>query len=148
MTQRLAEILLFVPSALCAGLLIFVAEVLQRVMNDLDEAAFGRFVADLYRHATRAVFVVILSTLTFVGMIPYFYFYGVSNRWFTAGLVLFTITSIVAKALNLPIYNRIMALKGDEAPQLREERAKLQNANIIRAVLCFASIALMAVGLA
>src|SRR5882757_6283176 len=108
MTQRLAEILLFVPSALCAGLLIFVAEVLQRVMNDLDEAAFQRFVATLYRHATRAVAVVTISTLTFVGMIPYFYFYGVSNRWFTAGLVLYTVASIVAKALNLPIYNRVM----------------------------------------
>ncbi len=43
MTQTLVEILLLVPTALCAGFVIFVAGVIQGVMNDLDEAAFKRF---------------------------------------------------------------------------------------------------------
>lgn len=148
MTQRLAELLLLVPSALCAGLLIFVAEVLQQVMNDLDEAAFKRFVMILYRRAVRAVFLIVLSSVTFVGMIPYFYFYGFSNRWFTAGLALFTLSSIVSKILNLPIYNRVVALDSNDVAELREERVKLQRANIIRATLCLASVVLMAAGIA
>jgi hypothetical protein len=36
MTQTFVEILLLVPAALCAGLVIFVAGVIQGVMNDLD----------------------------------------------------------------------------------------------------------------
>jgi uncharacterized membrane protein len=147
-TQRFAELLLLVPSALCAGLLIFVAEVLQQVMNDLDEATFKRLVMILYRRAVRAVFLIILSSVTFVGMIPYFYFYGFSNRWFTAGLALFTLSSIVSKILNLPIYHRVVALGSKDAAELREERVKLQRANIIRATLCFASVVLMAAGIA
>ena len=43
MTQTFVEILLLVPTALCAGFVIFVAGVIQGVMNDLDEAAFKRF---------------------------------------------------------------------------------------------------------
>jgi hypothetical protein len=124
MTRTFAEVLLITPSALSAGVLIFVAEVLQQVINDLDEATFARIVVLLYRRAVRAVVFVTLSTLTFVGMVPYFYFYGFSNRWFTAGLALFTMASIVGKVLNLPIYNRVIALEGNDVSRLREERVK------------------------
>jgi hypothetical protein len=148
MTRTFAEALLITPSALSAGILIFVAEVLQRVMSDLDEATFGRIVALLYRRAVRAAFVVTLSTLTFVGMVPYFYFYGFSNRLFTAGLALFTVASIVGKVLNLPIYKRVIMLKDTDVLRLREERVKLQRANIIRAAICFASIVFMVAGFA
>jgi hypothetical protein len=43
MTQTFVEILLLVPTALCAGFVIFIAGVIQGVMNDLDEATFKLF---------------------------------------------------------------------------------------------------------
>jgi hypothetical protein len=148
MTQTFAEILLMIPMALTTGFLMFIAGVIQGVMNELDEAAFKRFMTLLYKHAVRSPYAIIVSTITWVGVIPYFIFYGFNNWWFLAGLILWTVASIVSKALNLPIYNRIFALEGSNVARLREERRKLQSANILRAALSFASVVLVVIGLA
>jgi hypothetical protein len=47
MTRSLAEILLFASVAINAALLIFIAGVLRKVMNDMDESAFKQFVGSL-----------------------------------------------------------------------------------------------------
>ncbi len=69
------------------------------------------------------------------------------DSWFAAGLVVFTLSSIISKALSLPVYKRVIALEGSDSIQLGEERLKLQAANNIRAVLCTLSLVLMAVGM-
>jgi hypothetical protein len=146
MSQKLAELLLLISSALFTGVVIFVADVLQRVMNDLDEATFGRFVTILYKRAVRGIFFVTFASLTFIGMIPYFFSWGFANSWFAAGLVVFALSSIISKALSLPVCKRVIALEGSDSIRLGEERLKLQGANNIRAVLCALSLVLMAVG--
>jgi hypothetical protein len=146
MTQTFVEILLLVPTALCAGFVIFVAGVIQGVMNDLDEAAFKRFLTLLKTRALRSPYAIGVSSITFVGMVPYFIYYGFSNRWFTAGLVLWVITSIVSKSTALPIYARVEALEGSNVSRLKEERRKLQIANKLRATLSFASVVLLVIG--
>jgi hypothetical protein len=147
MTQRLAEILLLVPSALSTGFLMFIAGPLQKVMNDLDEATFHRFLKLLDRHAVRSPYAVGVSTVTFIGAIPYFINYRLSNLWFSTGIIVYTIASIVSKSFNLPIYKRIFAFEESDATKLDEERRKLQNANRLRATIQFASIVLMTIGL-
>jgi hypothetical protein len=146
MTQTFVEILLLVPTALGAGFVIFVAGVIQGVMNDLDEAAFKRFLTLLKTRALRSPYAIGVSSITFVGMVPYFIYYGFSNRWFTAGLALWVITSIVSKATALPIYARVEALESSDVSRLNEERRKLQIANIGRSTLSFASVVLMVIG--
>lgn len=146
MTRTFAEILLLVPTALCAGFVVFLAGVIQGVMNDLDEATFKRFLTTLYTRAVRSPYAVGISSITFVGMVPYFISYGFSNRWFAAGLVLWVITSIVSKATALPIYARVKAIDSSDAARLNEERRKLHIANIVRATLSFASVVLMVIG--
>ncbi|MCK9400686.1 MAG: hypothetical protein M0Q51_11930 [Bacteroidales bacterium] len=146
MTQTFAEILLLVPSTLCTGFLIFIAGVIQRVMNDLDEATFHRFLKLLDKRAMRSLYAVGVSSITFVGMIPYWIFYGFDNWWFSAGLILYTVASIISKSFNLPIYKRIFALESSDTDRLSEERRKLQSANILRATIQFASIILMVIG--
>ncbi len=146
MTQTFVEILLLVPTALCAGFVIFVAGVIQGVMNGLDEAAFKRFLILLKTRALRSPYAIGVSSITFVGMVPYFIYYGFSNRWFTAGLVLWVITSIVSKSTALPIYARVEAIESGDGSRLREERRRLQIANIWRATLSFASVVLMVIG--
>jgi len=145
MTRTLAEVLLLIFTTLCAGYVIFIATVLQPVINDLDEAAFGRFVPSLYRHATRSVYAMGSSTLPFVAMIPYFIVYKVEHPWFVAGLACFTLASTVSKIMNVPIYRRLVARKRDEVAKLQEERRKLQTANNVRALISLASVILMAV---
>jgi hypothetical protein len=111
MTHAFVEILLLVPAALCAGFVIFIAGVIQGVMNDLDEAAFKRFLTLLKTRALRSPYTIGVSSITFVGMVPYFIYYGFSNRWFTAGLVLWVIASIVSKASVLPDLREKVAIQ-------------------------------------
>ncbi len=148
MTQTLAEILLMIPMALTAGFLMFIAGVIQGVMNELDEAMFKDFLTSLYKHAVRSPYAIIVSTITFIGAVPYFIYYGFNNWWFIAGLILWTVASIVSKALNLPIYYRVFALESSDVAQLNAERRKLQRANILRATLSFASVGLVVIGFA
>lgn len=145
MTQTFAEILILIPSVLTTGYLIWIADVLQRIMNDMDEATFGSFMPLLYRRGIRSVYAVSSSTVTMVAMIPYFIFYGFNHWWFIAGLIVYILSSVAGKILNLPVYNRILALKTSETTALAEERRKLQTANWVRSLICLASIILMAI---
>lgn len=148
MTRTFAEILLIIPAVLNTGFLMFIAGVIQGVMNDMDAAAFQRFLTILHKHALKSPYAVTVASITFVGMVPYFIFYGFHNLWFTAGLILWTVASIASKVFNLPIYERIFALESSDVIRLNEERRKLQSANILRATLSFASVVLMVIGFA
>lgn len=146
MTQTFVELLLLVPAALCTGFVIFVAGVIQGLMDDMDEATFKSFLDKLTRKALHSPYVIGVSSLTFAGMIPYFILYGVSNLWFTAGLVLWIITSIVSKVTVLPVYKSVASLGNTNTIRLNEERRKLHKLNILRAALSFASVVLMMFG--
>ncbi|HNY12380.1 MAG TPA: hypothetical protein PKK26_12375 [Candidatus Wallbacteria bacterium] len=146
MTQSFFEILLMVPAAFCAGFVMFIGGVIQGVMDDEDEAMFKRILTGLHKNAMKSPYAIGISSITFVGMIPYFYKYGCSNRWFTAGLIFWVLTSCVSKATNLPIYGRVFAIESTDTARLGEERRKLHNANMLRAALSFISIAIMVVG--
>jgi hypothetical protein len=97
MNQTFAEILLFVFVAINAALLIFIAGVLGKVMNDMDEPAFKHFAMSLYRHSTRSLFMNTVLTVPFLGAIPYFYFYGFKNSWITAGLAIWLLAGSIGK---------------------------------------------------
>lgn len=91
MTRTLAEILLFGLLAMNAALLIFIAGVLRKVMNDMDEAAFKQFLTSLVRHSKRSPFMLTVLDIPLLGAIPYLYFYGFGNRWLIAGLALWLV---------------------------------------------------------
>lgn len=147
MTRAFAEILLLVPSALSTGFLLFIADVIQKVMNDMDEAGFHKFMKMLEKRAIRSPYAIVVSSITFLGMIPYWIIFGFENWWFSAGLILYVIASVISKSFNLPIYKRIFALQETDTVQLGIERKKLQGANMLRALIQTASVALMVVGL-
>lgn len=159
MTQKFAEVLLLFPAALAAGFMLFVADVVQNIMDDMETGEFKRFLTSLTVHAIRSPVAILASTLTFVGMFPYWYFYGFNNRWFSAGLILWIVTSSVSKQMTLPIYSRVTGRKfpaykarpeivATDAAALEEERRKLRRANLIRAGLSLASVVAMVIGLA
>jgi hypothetical protein len=153
MTQTFAEILILIPSTLHAGLVFFVACVLQPIMNKLDEATFGHFVALLYRQATTSVYEVASSTITFVAMIPYLIFYGFHHWWFIAGLFCFLLASTVGKMVKLPVYKKVTAIDSSgkatidsgEKAALAEERRKLQAGNWLHALSCLVYLVLMVI---
>ena len=110
-------------------------------MNNMDEAEFQRFLNLLDRHAMRSPYAISSSTVTSVGAFPYFRRYRLSNPWFTSGIVVYTLASIVSKSLNLPIYKRVAALDSSDsvrpggAPETamdkQKVRAAIQSASIV-----------------
>ena len=123
---------------------MFIAGVVQNVMNEMDPLAFKRFLTCLFARAVRSPFNLTTSLLTSIGAVPYFIAFGFGHIWFTAGVAFFVLASTASKLFNLPIYRRVMAPGYDDPAALTEERRKLQQANVIRATLSFGSVVLMA----
>ncbi len=148
MTRDFIEILIIVATTIEAGLLMFISEVIQKIMNELDEATFKHFLGRLEHYAMRSPTAMAGSLLTTIACIPYFIFFGFNNWWFTAGIVVWFLSSVASKIFNLPIYKKVGSLNNMDTAELKEERRKLQTANIIRAMTTFLSVILMVIGLA
>jgi hypothetical protein len=150
MTQTFAEILILVVSTLFAGLIFFVTFVLTPVLNDLDEATFGRFVTLFYRHATTSIYEIVASSMTIVAAIPYLFFYHFTHWWFIAGLLFFLAGSSVGKFLKLPMYKRVAELDaqgGTDKAALAFERRRWHTGNLLYSLFCVAFVALMVIQL-
>jgi hypothetical protein len=146
MTATQAELLILLPTVLTTGYLLFIATVLQKVMNRLPAMTFRDFVGTLFDVATHDFYAVVTGTITFVAMIPYFIFYGFTHWWFIAGVIVFFVASTMGKILNLPAYKRIAALtEASTQAAVDGERRKLQTANAVRATLSLISIIVMSV---
>jgi hypothetical protein len=87
MTQSVAEVLILTINALGAGILMFVAGVAQKIMNELDELEFKRFLNQLDKAAMSDPFAVTIATLPILGAVGYFLAFGFGHWWFTAGFV-------------------------------------------------------------
>tara|TARA_R100001480_G_scaffold146421_1_gene144998 strand:- start:5 stop:451 length:447 start_codon:yes stop_codon:yes gene_type:complete len=147
MSQASVELLLFTFAALFCGLLLFVADVLQRIFNDMDTAAFARFMPLLYKRAGYSPFVLASTIVPFFGMFVYLIFFGFDNIIFVAGLVIFAIGITVAKQINGPLYRQIMDADPSDSSYLTGKRKRLQVANISRAAIAVAGLVVMYFGL-
>jgi hypothetical protein len=145
MTRTLAEVLLLVFVATNAAMLIFLAGVLRKVMNDMDGPAFQQFLGSLYRHSIRSPFMHTILTIPFLGAIPYFYFYGFGNWWITAGLAIWLAGGCISKLIKVPAFKKVAALKRDDVAGLSRGRRRLHAGNMLQAVLNFVAVVLMTV---
>jgi hypothetical protein len=144
MNESAAEALILAINALGAGILLFIAGVLQKVMDDMDEPAFKRFLKALGRTALSNHFAVTVATLPIIAAVLYFAVYGFSHWWFTAGFVAWLIGSGITKIINLPVYKWVGDPKNHDPEELTKQRRKLRLGNNLRAWLTFASVVLMA----
>jgi hypothetical protein len=144
MNQSVAEVLILAINALGAGILLFIAGVLQKIMNDMDEPAFKRFLNALDRTAMSNHLAVTVATLPIVAAVLYFAAYGCSHWWFTAGLIAWFIGSCITKITNMPVYKWVGDPNNNDPQELAKQRRKLQLGNNLRAWLTFASVVLMA----
>jgi hypothetical protein len=145
MNRTLAEVLLLVFVVTNAAVLIFLAGVLRKVMNEMDGPVFQQFLGSLYRHSTRSPFMHTILTIPFLGAIPYFYFYGFGNRWITAGLAVWLVGGCISKVIKVPAFKKVAALKSDDLARLSRERQRLNAGNMLQAILNFVAVALMTV---
>jgi hypothetical protein len=144
MTQSEAEVLVLAINALGAGILMFVAGVVQKIMNDLDELDFKRFLNLLDKTAMGDPFAVTVATLPIIAAVLYFLAYGFGHWWFTAGLLAWLVGGSITKVTNMPIYQWVADPKNIDPAELRQQRRKLQRANNVRAWLTLVSVVLMA----
>lgn len=135
MTKALAEILLFGSLAFNACLMIFIAGVLRKTMNDMDESAFRSFLVSLVRHSKKSPFMFAVFNIPFLGAIPYFYFYGFGNRWLLAALVIWLVAGSIAKSIKYPIYKLVARLDDSNGAELRENLRRMNAANIMQAFM-------------
>ena len=135
MTWTMAENLLFASLAINAALLIFIAGVLRKVMNDMHEAEFKHFVALLVRHSERSPFMLTVFNIPFFGAIAYCYFYRFADRWLLSVLALWFVAGAIGKVMKLPIYKAVSTLEVGDSTKLREERRKLNAGNMLQAIL-------------
>src|SRR5258708_28540185 len=87
MTQSVAEVRILAINALGAGILMFVAGVAQKIMNDLDELKFKRFLNQLDRAAMSDPFAVTVATVPIIAAVVYFLAYRFGHLGFPAGLL-------------------------------------------------------------
>lgn len=144
MTETTAEIIILTINALGAGILLFIAGIIQRIMNDMDAPAFKLFSNALAKTAMSNPFLVTIATLPIIAAIPYFLVYGFNHWWFTAGFIVWLIGSTMAKVTNMPVYKWIGDPKNNDPEELKKQRRKLQFGNTLRAWLTLASVLLMA----
>jgi hypothetical protein len=144
MSQSEAEILILTTNALGAGLLMFIAGVLQKIMNQLDELEFKRFVNLLDRTAMADAFAVTVATLPILAAVAYLVAYGFDHWWFIAGFVVWAVGSTITKVVNMPVYQWLADANNTDPEQIRQQRRKLQFGNNMRAWTTFASVLLMA----
>ena len=144
MSQSVAEVLIITINALGAGLLMFIAGVLQKVMDQLDEVEFKRFVNLLDLTAMADAFAVTVATLPIVAAIGYFVAYGFNHWWFIAGFAVWAIGSTMTKVVNMPIYQWLADSNNLDREQIQQQRRKLQFGNNLRAWTTFGSVILMA----
>ena len=135
MTKPLAEILLFGSLVANVTLLTFLAGVLRKVMNDMDEPTFKHFLDSLVSYSKKSPFMWAVINIPLIGAVPYFYFYGFANRWLLAGLVLWLVAGCIAKAVKYPIYTDVAALKVGQVAGLSEKRRKINALNVFQAIL-------------
>jgi hypothetical protein len=144
MTQAGAEVVILAMNALGAGILMLVAGVAQKIMNELDELEFKRFLNQLDKAAMSDPFAVTIATLPIIAAVFYFLAYGFGHWWFTAGLVVWLVGGTITKVTNMPIYLGVADPRNTDSEELRKQRRKLQLANNARAWLTLGSVALMA----
>jgi len=144
MNESAAEALILAINALGAGILLFIAGVLQKIMDGMDESAFRRFLKALDRTAMSNHLTVTVATLPIIAAVLYFAAYGFNHWWFTAGFIAWLIGSGITKITNMPVYQWVADPKNNDPEELKKQRRKLRLGNNLRAWLTFASVVLMA----
>ena|ERR1700761_579810 len=147
MAKPIIETLLFASVAVNAALLLFIAGVLRKIMDAVNEATFKNLTELLVRFSSKSPFMIIVLNVPQLIAIPYFYLYGFHNRWFTAGVILWLFAGSAAKVYKLPVYKNIDTLKNDDLTQINEARRKLNAGNIFQAWLYVFATVIMGFGL-
>lgn len=143
MEQGTAEAIIICINAIGAGLLLFVARVLQPLMNAMSEKDFKSFMISLERTAMGDPVTVTIGTLPIFAAFFYFLKFGFNHVLFSAGFAVWLMGSAVTKIINMPIYKWMRDPLNRDAESFRSKRRWLSLGNNLRAWLTTFSVLLM-----
>jgi hypothetical protein len=143
MSEITAEVIILTINAIGAGILVFVNGVVQKIMNQMDELEFKRFMNMLDKAAMSDPIVVTVATLPILAAVVYWLAFGFGHWWFTAGFIVWGVGSAITKVINMPVYEWVADPKNTEREVLKNRRRKLQFGNNMRAWTTLGSVVLM-----
>ena len=126
-----------------AGLLLFIADVLNVAFKDMEVIAFRDFMGRLYRRASRSTVIILGGAVPFFGMFAYIFLYGFRDHLFLLGILVFNLSIVASSLVNAPLYKRIQALGPEDGQQLAAARSALCRANWIRAAIATIGMIMM-----
>jgi hypothetical protein len=143
-SQTTAEVIILALNGIGAGILVFVSGVVQKLMNQMDELEFKRFMNMLDRAAMSDPIAVTVATLPILAAIAYWIAFGFAHWWFTAGIIVWGVGSAITKVVNMPVYQWLADPNNTNPQELSSKRRKLQFGNTLRAWTTLGSVVLMA----
>ena len=87
MSETTAEVIILAINGIGAGILVFVSGVVQKLMNQMDELEFKRFMNMLDRAAMSDPLAVTVATVPILAAVAYWIAFGFGHWWFTAGII-------------------------------------------------------------
>jgi len=143
----LTELVIFGSCGLVTGYMVFIAGVIQKTLMNINTKEFHTFINLQVNFAEKSIFAITSSLVPFIVGIIYFIFFGFGNIWFSLGIIVYILASIVSKILNLPIYDTLSNIDSSETQELENIRIKLGKTNNIRTLLQFLSFIIMGIGM-
>lgn len=111
------------------------ANVLTKIMNDYDEENFIKFMHLLYKRAGYSVYMILNASIPFFATIVFPIVFGLSDTMFFIGMVLCSLSQVVSKITNVPLYNKINKMTTVDKDEVNSIRDSLRRANWLRALI-------------
>jgi len=141
------ETLLFATVAINAALLIFIADILGKMMNAVDQLTSKNLITLMVKFSSKSPFVILILNVPLLIAIPYYWIYGFGNWWITGGLVLWLVAGSLSKVYKLPVYQKLAALQSSSISEIEEQHRKFDNGNVFQAILYFLATIVIAFGI-
>jgi hypothetical protein len=143
-SETTAEVIILAINGIGAGILVFVSGVVQKLMNQMDELEFKRFMNMLDRAAMSDPLAVTVATVPILAAVAYWIAFGFGHWWFTAGIIVWGVGSAITKVVNMPVYQWLAHPNNTDREELKNKRRTLQFGNNLRAWTTLGSVVLMA----
>lgn len=148
MTALTLQLSVLILAAIFAGIVLFLALVLKPVLLGITEAEYYAVFTRLIRHGRKSILINGIMLLPILLLIVYLVLYGFENPLFITGIVIYVIGSLgISRAINEPAYTRLLALRPESGAAINELRSRINQGNLLRAVISTLGVILIGVSL-
>ena len=142
--ELIFKLSVLVLASFFTGIGIFLSTVLRSTFDALSEKDYLNVYCKIIPYGSSSFFINGLILIPVIIFITYIAL-GFRDSLFIAGATLYIVGSFaISRFMNEPIYSRLLKTDGAERHAIKEIRSTLNKANILRAIVSFAGILLIA----